>query len=229
MRTPRRVPDLTRVGPDLGGLDPLAVGDELPFVTEDEARFRSAIARIDERNRPDPNTITIDGAAHPKEQLHAVLACAWVAHLDGNAAEEQYLAARAHHVRRWVLPRGSFPDGRGGYLRWRAAQKKQHAADVAAVLDPLGYSPATIARVQQIVRKEGLGRDPAVQTHEDALCLVFIQTQLLDVAERLDDALVVDVLVKSARKMSTAGVAAIGELDLDPAARAIVGRAVAKL
>ena len=43
----------------------------------------------------------------------------------------------------------------------------------------------TIERVQQIIRKEHLRTDPVVQVHEDALCLVFLQTQLADVANRL--------------------------------------------
>ena len=51
-----------------------------------------------------------------------------------------------------------------------------------------GWATTTrrIARVQDLVRKRGLGKDPEVQTLEDALCLVFIETQLRDLAARLD-------------------------------------------
>ena len=37
--------------------------------------------------------------------------------------ETLLLAARAHHLRRWELPRDSYPVGRAGYLRWRRDQK----------------------------------------------------------------------------------------------------------
>src|SRR5256885_11503694 len=46
--------------------------------------------------------------------------------------------------------------------------------------------------------KDGLATDPAVQTHEDALCLVFLETQLLDLADQLGDAKTIDVIRKTA-------------------------------
>ena len=60
----------------------------------------------------------------------------------------------------------------------------------------------TIERVQRIIRKEGLKTDAAVQTHEDALCLVFLETQLVELVERLGDDKSVDVIAKTLRKMS---------------------------
>ena len=108
----------------------------------------------------------------------------WLARLDPDADDAQLLAARAHHLRRWTLPRSTYPEGRAGYLRWRTALKKQHAEEVAAILADVGYDAATIDRVQRIIRKEGLGTDPQVQTHEDALCLVFLETQLAEHGRR---------------------------------------------
>ena len=54
------------------------------------------------------------------------------------------------------------------------------------ILRGVGYDDDTIARVQDLVRKRGLGKDPEVQTLEDALCLVFLETQFDDLAARLD-------------------------------------------
>ena len=59
--------------------------------------------------------------------------------------------------------------------------------------------------MQQIVRKEGLGRDEAVQVHEDALCLVFLQTQFDELIERLGHDKAVEVVAKTLAKMSEAG------------------------
>ena len=108
-----------------------------------------------------------------------------MARLDPDVDEARLLAARAHHLRRWVVPRSTYPEGRAGYLRWRRDQKRRHAEEVGAILAEVGYPTEVVERVGAIVRKEGLGSDPAVQVHEDALCLVFLETQAADVAADL--------------------------------------------
>jgi hypothetical protein len=189
-------------------------------------RFDDAIAAIDAANRDDPNTIVIGGVARPKELAHAELMTTWVCRLDPEAGDVQLLAARAHHLRRWSLPRSEYPAGRAGYLRWRTALKAQHAREVGEILAGCGYGPDVIDRVQAIVRKEGLAIDPVVQTHEDALCLTFLETQFDDLARRLGDDKTVDVVRKTLAKMSARGRAEALQLDLDPAARALVERAL---
>lgn len=189
-------------------------------------RFDDAVRAIDEANAEDPFTIEVDGESRPKEQAHAELMTAWVRQLDPDAGEAQLLAARAHHLRRWALPRTDYPEGRAGYLRWRAEAKRRHADDVAAILRRCDYDDATIERVQQIIRKEHLRTDPAVQVHEDALCLVFLQTQLADVAGRLGPEKGSDVLRKTVVKMSDKGREAARALPLPDAERALVAGAL---
>ena len=184
------------------------------------------MAAIDASNADDPETLVVRGARRPKELAHADLMVEWVRRLDPDATKEQLLAARASHLRRWSLPRSSYPEGRAGYLRWRTALRKQHAAEVAGILAGAGYDDATIERVAAIVGKVGLGKDPAVQVHEDALCLVFLETQLATTAEQLGDDKAVDVLAKTAAKMSDAALALVAELDLTPAERELVDRAL---
>ncbi len=191
-------------------------------------RFSLAIERIDAANADDPNTIEVGGEARPKEQAHAEMASAWVRHLDPEASELQLLAARAHHLRRWSLPRSTHPAGRAGYLRWRADLKKQHADEVGGILAAVGYDVAEIERVQQIIRKQGLSSDPAVQVHEDALCLVFLQTQLDTTLAKLDDdEHRIDVLRKTTKKMSAEALDIAGGLDFSPDTAALLGRALA--
>jgi hypothetical protein len=189
-------------------------------------RLAAALAAIDAANADDPNVIVVDGVERPKEQAHAELMTDWVRRLDPDCSEEQILAARAHHLRRWTVARSSYPDGRSGYLRWRTALKQQHADDVAAILRDVGYDDEAIERVQRIVRKQGLGRDPAVQVHEDALCLVFLETQFDELIERLGDDKTIDVLRKTAKKMSPAGLDAAQGLRYSPPAAALLGRAL---
>ncbi len=201
----------------------MAVGGSL-----DDERFRRAIAAIDAANADDPNRITVRGEERPKELAHAELVTAWVHRLDPGAAEPLLLAARAHHVRRWTIPRSSYPTGRPGYLRWRRALHEQHAEDVARILTDVGYDANTIARVQDIVRKRGLGKDPEVQLFEDALCLVFLETQLAELAARLDDDKMLDVTAKTIRKMSPPALDLALTLDLSDAQLAFLLDAAAR-
>jgi hypothetical protein len=190
-------------------------------------RLAVALAAIDAANAGDPNVITVDGVERPKELAHAELMTHWVRALDPDCSDEQILAARAHHLRRWTIPRASYPDGRSGYLRWRTALKRQHGDEVGAILRGAGYDDASVARVQAIVTKRGLGQDPAVQVHEDALCLVFLETQLDELASRMGDDKTVDILQKTAKKMSPAGLAAARALRFSPPASALLERAFA--
>lgn len=189
-------------------------------------RLGAALAAIDAANADDPNVITVDGVARPKELAHAELMTHWVRTLDPECSEEQILAARAHHLRRWTIPRAAYPDGRSGYLKWRTALKRQHADDVGAILREAGYDDDSVARVQAIVTKRGLGHDQAVQVHEDALCLVFLQTQLDELAGRMGDDKTVDILQKTAKKMSPAGLEAARGLRFSPSAAELLDRAL---
>src|SRR5439155_1201941 len=121
---------------------------QLPLdVVKIDERFEQTIAAIDAANAEDP---------HDKELRHAELATAWVRRLRPEASEALLLAARGHHIRRWAIPRSSYPEGRRGYLRWRRDLQRAHAADLAGILAAEGYDEATVARVQDIVQKKQL-------------------------------------------------------------------------
>jgi len=195
-------------------------------MTAPSDRYTAAVAAIDARNAADPHTIVIDGEMRPKELAHAALMTEWVRRLDPEATEAQLLAARAHHVERWILERSAYPEGRAGYLRWRRDLSRHHQDVTAQVLGDAGYDDVTIETVTTIIAKKGLGTDPAVQVHEDALCLVFLTTQFAPVTARLGRAKTVDVVAKTVRKMSPAGIAAAAALDLDERLASILAEAV---
>jgi ketosteroid isomerase-like protein len=190
-------------------------------------RFARTLDAIDAANAADPNIVTVRARQGPKEVVHAELVTEWVRRLRPDAGEPLLLAARGHHFRRWTVPRSSYPAGRAGYLRWRRALHGQQAEELGALLTECGYDATTIARVRGLVKKDGLGRDDDAQVLEDALCLVFLETQLVDVAARLDPDTLHTVLAKTARKMSSAGRAAIGDVPLDPVARTLLDGALA--
>ena len=168
----------------------------------DSGGVAEARAAIDAANATDPREH--DGV--PLAMAQGRLAEAWVVRLDPAASDALRLAARAHHLRRWELPRSDFPAGRAGYLRWRRAQRDRHARDLVAILDGAGVDGSVSARAAQIVAKQQLGSDPEVQAFEDAVSLTFLETELRSVIDRLDDdAKVAGIVAKTLAKMSATG------------------------
>lgn len=191
-------------------------------------RYEAAVAAIDAANADDPTRIVVRGVDQPLAQVHGVLAAEWVADLHPDADETWLLAARAHHLRRWELPRSSYETGRAGYLKWKRDQRRRHADDAGELLATVGYDVAAIERVQALVRRDHLATDPGSQAIEDAACLAFVETQLADVATKLDRAHLIDVLRKTAKKMSPEGAAAIERIPLGEPERALLAEALGR-
>ena len=180
-----------------------------------------ARAAIDLANADDPHRC----GDEPLALVQGRLAEGWVTQLDPNASAALRLAARAHHLRRWIVPRSSYPEGRPGYLRWRRDQKQRHATELREILERAGIEAAVVDRATAIVAKVGLGTDPDVQVFEDAVCLTFLETQLDETADRLDPDRMVGVIAKTLTKMSEGGKAAALTIDLDARARDLLARA----
>jgi hypothetical protein len=190
-------------------------------------RYGAAVRAIDAANGEDPNVVHVRGEDVPLALAHGRLAAEWVLDLHPDADDALLLAARAHHLRRWQLPRTDYPDGRAGYLRWRREQKRRHAVGVAELLRDVGYDDATVDRVAALVRRDDLSRgDPGAQAVEDAACLVFIETQLGSVAPRFDREHLLEVIRKTAAKMSPAGLAAVARIPLGAAERDVLAAAL---
>lgn len=211
-------------------MDPPAGSKRDPGVTsrtcEPSGRFREALARFDRANAEDPRVETADGATHPKELLYAVRMAAALERFAPDASEVVRLAVRCQHVRRWTVPRGSYPEGRDGYRRWRTDLGRFHAETAGAILREVGYDDAAVGRVQALLRKERLKADPEAQLLEDVACLVFLRHYLAPFAARHDEEKVAGILRKTWRKMSDRGRSAALGIDLPPPLRALVARAV---
>jgi hypothetical protein len=187
------------------------------------ARYEAAAAAIDAANAVDPNIVDVRGQPVALALIHGQLAAEWIGQLVDEPDEPLLLAARAHHLRRWELRRDTYPLGRAGYLRWRRDQKSRHADDVAAVLRPLGYTPTEIERVQRLIRRESVDGAQAV---EDAACLVFIETQLGSFSTRIDHDLLIEVIRKTSRKMSSRGLELVASIPLGDNERAVLSEAL---
>jgi hypothetical protein len=196
------------------------------FQPRDATYFEAAIRRFDEENSRDPNRENSGGVSQPHELLYAQRLTGWVLRLCPDASEELRLAARCQHVCRWEIPRGSYPMTRAGYLKWRADLKKFHAQKAGDILRKIGYDETAIRRVQELNLKKNFPDDPETRALEDALCLVFLQFQLADLAAKTAEDKTINALQKSWAKMSEAGRAEALKLDFGPREKNLLQRAL---
>lgn len=166
----------------------------------DPQKFQQAIRRFDEENARDPNQEN----GRPRELLYADRLANWVLRLCSNPSEAVRLASRCQHICRWKIPRANYPMTRPGYLKWRADLKKFHAQHAGEILREVGYDDETIRRVQDLNLKKNFPADPECRLLEDALCLVFLEYQLTDLAAKTDDDKMVNAIKKSWDKMTEA-------------------------
>lgn len=165
-------------------------------------RCQEAVELIDEANSEDPNNESWDGRDYPRELLYGQRMTAWLARLQPEPSDLQFIAARGQHIRRWTVPRGRYPMTRVGYLQWRTGLYDFHAQQVGEIMAQVGYEPDVIEQVWKILRKRGLKKDPDVQLIEDVACLVFIENYFLDFTEEYDEEKVLSVVRKTWKKMS---------------------------
>jgi hypothetical protein len=166
---------------------------------------REALERFQAAHFEDPRTILVNGVVVPwSVHYHARLAH-WVSRFAPDASLPLRLAAGCQHIRRWTLARNDYEVGRRGYRRWRSDLAQMHARTARQVLEEVGIDETTIVRVESLVRKVGLARDPEVQLFEDAICMVFFELDYADLAAKHDDAKLIDILRRTWEKMSPAG------------------------
>jgi hypothetical protein len=175
------------------------------FQPLDSARFNAAIRRFDDENARDPNVEIVNGSPQPRELVYARRLTDWVLKLRPDASEVLRLAARCQHLCRWTIPRASYPMTREGYLKWRTDLKHFHAEKAAEILRQLGYPTQIIERVQKLNLKKDFPRDPETRVLEDALCLVFLEHQFADLANKTAEDKMITALQKSWKKMTAAG------------------------
>ena len=197
-----------------------------PFQPNDPGRFEAALRRFDVENARDPNIETADGVAQPRELLYARRLSDWVLRLCPDASEALRLAARCQHICRWEIPRNSYPMTRAGYLQWRATLKQFHAQKAGEILRELGYGEDMVRRVQDLNLKKHFPGDPEVRVLEDALCLVFLQFQLADLAAKTAGDKTINALRKSWQKMTDAARTEALKLNHGPREKTLLERAL---
>ena len=190
------------------------------------SRFDDAIRRFDEANAEDPNTELVDRNPVPKELIYGQRMSARLAAFVPDAPETVQLAARAQHIRRWEVPRHSYPEGRAGYLKWRTDLYKRHGDIAGEIMGDVGYDADAIDRVQTLLRKRGLKTDPDVQLMEDVICLVFLEHYFHDFAEKHTEEKLIPIVQKTWKKMTDKAHEAALRLDYAPEDLAVIQKAL---
>jgi hypothetical protein len=208
--------------------------------------FEKALAAIDQAHSQDPTLITPPPTSLsssptpiPYELHYANKMTHYLTLHTPSASETLQLAVRAQHLRRWEVPRNSYPEGPAGYMKWRTFQKNRHGELVEKIcVEEAGYSAEEAGRIGRLVRKEGLlsgtskvgdGEEGKreVQILEDVACLVFLDDQFEKFEKEKDDEeKVVRILKKTWGKMSERGRELALKIEMSERARGLIEKAV---
>lgn len=191
-----------------------------------EDRLDRVLVLIDEANAQDPNSEVWQGESYPKELLYGMRMTEWLDRLYPDAPDLLHIAARGQHIRRWEVPRQTYPDTREGYLQWRSYLYGFHADCVAKLMTEAGYDPVDIERVRKILQKRGLKNDPDVQSIEDVACLVFLDYYFAAFAAIHDEEKLIGIVRKTWKKMSEHARSRALELEFPESIRALLATAL---
>lgn len=140
-----------------------------------KTRLECVLAEIDKANRADPNNERLAGEVLPREIIYSLHMTRWLYVLEAEPSGAMQIACRAQHLERWKMPRSDYPEGRKAYYEWRQACGRMHGRRVAEIMAGCGYPLAECERVEVIVTKRELRKDPDTQLLEDVACLVFLE------------------------------------------------------
>ena len=196
------------------------------------ARLQRVLADIDAANADDPRRDVLDGKEQPFEVVYSRRMLQRLEQMYPEAPETLKIAAYGQHIRRFDIPRSDYPEGRKGYNQWRKACRDHHAQLLAEIMRRHGYSEEEIATVQKLVRKEQLKKDRLSQALENVVDVVFVEHYLqpfIDKYAHYDEDKLIDIVAKTLLKMSPKGHAAVLALELPPAHRRIIEKAIEKV
>ena len=168
-------------------------------------RFEKALALFDAANAADPNLEDVGGQLRPKELVYAERMSEMLRRFAPDASEAVQLAVRAQHIKRWTVPRNSYPMTPVGYKQWRTGLYKVHAETAGALMREAGYDEELIEQVERIVAKKGIKVNEDSQLLEDIAALVFLEHYMAAFAAQhpeYDEAKWCEIIRKTWQKMS---------------------------
>ncbi|KAE8376546.1 hypothetical protein BDV26DRAFT_232171 [Aspergillus bertholletiae] len=191
-------------------------------------KYTKALELIDAAHAQDPKTISLPDSPTPVPyELHyANKMTKYLSLRCPSAPETLRLAIRAQHLKRWEVPRSSYPMTKIGYHSWRSGLQKRQAEIAEGICLEAGYSAEEAGRVAALVRKEGLKSDSETQVLEDVACLVFLDDQFEEFEKGYEEEKVLGILRKTWAKMSEEGRSLALKIDMSDRAKGLVVKAL---
>ena len=192
----------------------------------DQSDYGKAIRLIDEAHAQDPKKIEVEGKEIPYELHYGWKMSNYLEKRAPHAPGTLRLAIRAQHLRRWEVPRDSYPMNKVGYHAWRTYLKKRQADIASQICLECGFPEGEANRVASLIRKEDLKKDEETQILEDVACLVFLDDQFEEFEKQHDEDKIVKILQKTWGKMSDRGHELALEISMSGRARSLVEKAL---
>ncbi|KAG8533384.1 uncharacterized protein KY384_002167 [Bacidia gigantensis] len=181
---------------------------------------------IDSAHGEDPKKVTVNGKETPYELLYSNKMSNYLEKRDPSASIVLQVAIRAQHLRRWEVPRDSYPMTKVGYHGWRTFLKKRQAELARQMCLDSGFQADEADRVGHLIRKEDLKQDQETQILEDVACLVFLDDQFEQFETQHDEAKIISILRKTWGKMTERGHDLAFEIPMSDRCKELVTKAV---
>ena len=187
-----------------------------------ENLFKEAYAAIADVHAQDIKTETFDGKDYPSELLYSERMHKALLEFDENADYIMQLAALCQHFERWVILRSIYPMDKKGYYDWRKGVMAYQLERTAEVLTSCGVVQEDIDEIADILLNRGKKGHEKGQVMEDVACIVFVECYLEAFAAKHEMPKVLDIVTKTVKKISEAGMQAILKRPLSDAVQNIL-------
>ena len=153
----------------------------------------------------------------------------WMHRLAPSPEPAVLIAAWGHTLRRWEIPRDTYPKTTPGYHAWRKALAEHSAKAVDGILAEEKTEEVLRARVLKLIQHFRSPCDEASQLLEDADCLAFLELKLDDYLDEWDEVKTIRILKGTLEKMSPKARERAGEISYSAKARGLIAKAVGEL
>lgn len=189
--------------------------------------FEKVIQLIDQAHAEDPSIELVNGESISKELLYSTRMSDCLLEFFPSASELQQIGAKCQHLKRWEVPRDTYPMGKKGYYQWRTYLYDYQAEKAAEIMNECGYSKEAVEEVKAMVAKKQVKTNSSSQLLEDVACLIFIQFYLKDFAVDYEEEKLIKIIQRTWNKMSEQAQQFALKLSLKDDVGQIIGKALA--
>jgi hypothetical protein len=192
----------------------------------DDDLYKVALVEIEKAHAQDPSAEEVNGVAVPAELVYSQRMLSVLDMVSPGSSNDMKLAVQCQHLKRWNIPRANHPFTRRGYHQWRREVMVYQLEQTKMILISVGVSDADISWIVNALQNQGDTSVPESQIIMDTACLVFLKWYMEPFSAKHEHEKVADILKKTMRKMSEAGISLIAKLDLPASAQLILSQAV---